>query len=216
MVKCGVCPSMAPAGRALSVRRGPLLWSRRSLDAQPVACDISVPPGFDAVPARKVCAQMVDSVGAARAPATPTIPPLAGPPGPLLKLFENQRLAFVMVGVVNTLIGYFFFIGFELTVGPHTGYVVVLLLAHVASVLCAFALYRRLVFRVRGHVLRDLARFEVVYLTALATNLVLLPVLVEWGGLRVIAAQSFIVLIGAVISFVGHKHFSFRRPRATS
>lgn len=161
---------------------------------------------------------MVDSVAADWPPSAQSRVPnaVAGPPGPLLRLFRNQRIAFVIIGAVNTLIGYIFFIGFELTVGPRTGYVVVLLLAHVASVLCAFVLYRRLVFRVRGHVFRDLARFEVVYLTALATNLVLLPVLVEWGDLRVITAQSVIVLIGAAISFFGHKHFSFRRPRAAS
>lgn len=126
---------------------------------------------------------------------------------------RSQGIAFVTVGVVNTMIGFVFFIVFELTVGPHAGYLVVLLLAHVASVVCAFALYRRLVFRVTGNVMKDLARFESVYLAALATNLVLLPILVELAGLQVIAAQSVIVVLGAAISFFGHKHISFRRPR---
>jgi putative flippase GtrA len=129
---------------------------------------------------------------------------------------RDQRAAFVVIGGVNTLIGYITFVGFELTVGPHAGYLVVLLLAHVTSVLCAFVLYRRLVFRVRGNVLRDLARFESVYLTALGVNIVLLPLFVEIGGLPVIAAQSVIVVLGAAISFFGHKHFSFRRPRPSS
>ncbi len=127
-------------------------------------------------------------------------------------MLGGQGIAFVAIGAINTLIGYVFFIGFELTVGPHAGYLVVLLLAHVASVACAFVLYRRLVFRVQGHVWRDLVRFESVYLAALAVNFVLLPVLVEFGGLRVIAAQTVIVVLGAVISFFGHKYFSFRRP----
>lgn len=129
-----------------------------------------------------------------------------------LLLFRRQGSAFVMIGVINTLIGFCFFIGLELILGPHAGYLVVLLLAHVASVACAFVLYRRMVFRVRGHVWRDLVRFESVYLTALATNFALLPILVEIGGVAVIIAQSVIVVFGAAISFFGHKHFSFRRP----
>ena len=56
----------------------------------------------------------------------------------------------------------------------------VLLCAHVASVLCAFVLYRTFVFRVHGHVLRDLARFEVVNLTSLGVNAVRFPSSWRW------------------------------------
>ena len=50
--------------------------------------------------------------------------------------------------------------------------------------LCAFVLHRRFVFRVRGGVWLDLARFELVNLGALAANAVVLPILVEWAGSR--------------------------------
>lgn len=129
---------------------------------------------------------------------------------PLLSA-RSQGIAFVTLGAVNTLIGFLFFVGFELIVGPHVGYLVVLLLAHVASVICAFILYRRLVFRVRGHWWKDLLRFESVYLVALALNLLLLPILVEAAHLPVIAAQTLIVGVTASFTFLGHKHFSFRR-----
>ena len=138
------------------------------------------------------------------------------PAGPLLRLMHGEKTAFVLVGAANTLIGYLFFAGFELMVGQTFGYIAVLLLAHMCSVLCAFVLYRRVVFRVHGNLLRDLWRFEMVYLGALAVNLLLLPVLVEWRGLPVLIAQGLIVFVGALISFFGHKHFSFRRsgPKA--
>ena len=48
-------------------------------------------------------------------------------------------------------------------------------------------LYRRFVFRVRGHVWRDLGRFELVNLGALAVNAALLPVFVEVFGFPVLA-----------------------------
>jgi putative flippase GtrA len=145
--------------------------------------------------------------------SSPRDPPAGAPSGPLLSLFRSQEVAFLAVGATNTVVGYCFFLIFELAVGARTGYVVVLLLAHVTSVVWAFVLYRRLVFRVRGHVWRDLARFELVYLSSLSINLVLLPVGVEVLDLPVLVAQSLIVVVVAAISFFGHKHFTFRRRR---
>jgi putative flippase GtrA len=50
-----------------------------------------------------------------------------------------------------------------------------------------------------------------VYLGALAFNLVALPGLVEWAGLPVLVAQAIVVLISACGSFVLHRGFSFAR-----
>jgi putative flippase GtrA len=137
---------------------------------------------------------------------------MRGSPGPLLSVVKNEKIAFVLVGMANTGIGFLFFVLFEYTVGVLFGYLVTLACAHVASVLCAFVLYRHLVFRVRGHVWRDLARFELVYLAALAVNFVMLPLLVELAHIPPIPAQALIVFVTAMISYFGHKGFSFRRP----
>ena len=145
----------------------------------------------------------------------PSVPPgVGGPPGWLLRVIHDQRAAFLVVGAANTGIGLFWFVTFQYLVGRHVGYMVTLLCAHVVSVLCAFCLYRLVVFRVRGHVLRDLLRFESVYLSALAVNAVLLPLLVEIAHLPVLVSQFLIVGVTSLMSWFGHKHFSFRRPAA--
>ena len=129
-----------------------------------------------------------------------------------LGLRHDQRVAFIGVGAFNTVFGALVFAGLELTLGRAAGYMIVLLIAHVIAVICAFFMHRRFVFRVQGNVLIDLMRFETVYLGALVINAVLLPLLVEVGGLPVIPSQFLIVGVTAVISFFGHRHFSFRRP----
>ena len=136
---------------------------------------------------------------------------MSGPPGWLLRVIRDQRVAFLAVGVVNTIFGYLCFAVFLVTVGHVWHYLGALACAHVVSVLFAFVLYRFVVFRVRGHVLSDLWRFETVYLAALAVNFVLLPVLVEVAGLPVLGAQALIVLVTSLMSWMGHKHYSFRR-----
>lgn len=149
---------------------------------------------------------------------TPTARPAGGDPTAAPRGLHrlDQRLAFLVVGAVNTLGGVVAFVGLELLLGDRLHYLVVVLLAHVVSVLLAFALHRRYVFRVTGtgSVLLDLARFESVHLGVLAANVVVLPLLVEVVGLPVIPAQLAFGGSAAVLSWFAHKHFSFRRPRS--
>lgn len=142
-------------------------------------------------------------------PSPPTSP--SAPVGPLLRLIRDQRVAFVLVGGINTLVGLGWFLLFHHLVGPVVGYMGTLVLAHVGAVLCAFVLHRRLVFRVHGQVLVDLARFELVNLGALAANAILLPFFVEIVELEVIVAQILSTVISVITTYIGHRAFSFRR-----
>ncbi len=131
--------------------------------------------------------------------------------GLLLRVVRDERVAFVLVGSINTVMGYVWFVLFHVTVGARTGYMVTLLCAHVAAVLCAFGMHRTFVFKVRGHFWLDLARFELVNLTALGINAVLLPLAVELGGLPVLPAQLVVTGVTVVLSYFAHRGFSFHR-----
>jgi putative flippase GtrA len=146
------------------------------------------------------------------------LPPESAPPGPLIRLFNDQRVAFLVVGGINTVVAFAIFIASSQTVGHLVdhwyGRVPAALLTagitHVLSVLFAFVMHRRFVFRVRGHVLRDLMRFWGVYIVVGTVNIVSLPLLVGLG-MRPIPAQAIIVTTITLLSYFGHRHFSFRR-----
>jgi putative flippase GtrA len=143
---------------------------------------------------------------------------MQGAPGLMLRLVKDYRVAFLIVGTVNTVVGFLWFAFFDFAVGRWAGpygYFLTLGCAHVLSVLCAFVLYRRFVFRVRGHVWRDLARFETVYLVALGVNAALLALFVTFLHFQPLIAQALIVFATTLISFFGHRDFSFRRPTTT-
>jgi len=144
--------------------------------------------------------------------------------GPIAKvraLLRDQRVRFLLVGGINTIIGFLVFIGVDVTVGrviddlsnPTIGSVVTLAVSQVISVLVAFVLHRRFVFNVRGQLWLDLLRFQSVYVVTFVINLVALPLLVAIGIPR-IAAQAAIVLVMTMVSYVAHRHFSFRRNTA--
>lgn len=140
-------------------------------------------------------------------------------PGLILRLIKDQRVAFLLVGATNTGVGFLLFVFFDLTVGQWLDVAVnetigslgVLFCSHVIGVLFAFVLYRKFVFKVKGHVWRDLARFESVYLVSIGINAVVLPILVNLGWNRILAQLS-ILIVTTLISYFGHKGFSFKRP----
>ncbi|OBH03247.1 hypothetical protein A5696_09140 [Mycobacterium sp. E2699] len=140
---------------------------------------------------------------------------MTGVPGPLFRLVRDQRVAFLIVGGMNTVIGAVWFV-FLLWLFPSgvVGYLGALLCSNTAGVLCAFVLYRRFVFRVTGHVLRDLVRFELVNLSTLSFNVAALPLLVEAFGWPVLLSQVVITGATVVYTWFAHRGFSFRRSPA--
>ena len=129
------------------------------------------------------------------------------------RLARDQRVRFLAVGVTNTAVGYLVFSVFTLWVfaDVYLGYLLSLALSYVVGITLAFVLYRRFVFPVHGHLLRDFARFVSVYLVAIAINAAALPLLVEVVQTPPLLAQLMILVVTTLLSFFGHKKFSVRR-----
>jgi len=63
----------------------------------------------------------------------------------------------------------------------------------------------------RGHVGVQGMRFFVVSLAALGANLVVLHLLIAYGGLGKLSAQAVAIVVVTPLNFVGNKLWSFRR-----
>ncbi|NKY60953.1 GtrA family protein [Nocardia flavorosea] len=117
-----------------------------------------------------------------------------------------------MVGVVNTAMGIGLTVAWLALLGDSVPPSVGVVAAYVTGIGVAFVLHRRLVFRVRGRVLRDFLGFAAVNCGGLVANAVLLEVAVSLFGFP--RALSAVVVMGTVAagSFFGHQYISFRRP----
>jgi len=122
-------------------------------------------------------------------------------------LLAREQVRFLLVGGVNTVVGYGFFALFLL----FFGYLASLYLSYAVGVSVAFVLHRRFTFLVSGNVVVDFVRFVGVYVISLAVNTAVLPLMVEVAGLHPLAAQAVALVVTTLISYVGHKWFSFRR-----
>jgi putative flippase GtrA len=129
------------------------------------------------------------------------------------RLLKDERVRFLIVGGFNTLFGFGLFVFFELVVGQYIGYLISLYSSYVIAVIVAFLLHRHFTYRVTGtgNIFIDFLRFAGVSLVALAVNTVALPLLVEVVGITPIISQALIVVITTLVSYFGHKLFSFRR-----
>ncbi len=133
--------------------------------------------------------------------------------GLLLRLIGDQRVAFLLVGGLNTLISMVAFLVISRFVDLWGGDAAVLG-AQLVAIPCAFVLHRRFVFRVSGHVLRDLGRFALVNVIPVTVNLVVLPILTKGFGVPLLPAQAGFTLFWVIGSFFLHRGFSFKRTAA--
>jgi putative flippase GtrA len=147
-------------------------------------------------------------VALASAPARPGI---GGPLGLVRALLEDKRVRFLLNGGANALMAFGVFVLFQHLFTGRWDYLWAVVATHVVTVLIGFASHRRLVFGVRGQVLHDLWRFELVHLTNLGVNAALLTFAVETLHLPVVLSQGCLIVVSACYSWLGHSRFSFRR-----
>jgi putative flippase GtrA len=134
----------------------------------------------------------------------------------LAALLGDERIRFLLVGGINTVIGYGLFALLYTLFGTHLGYLGSLYLSYIPATIIAFVLHRHFTFRVSGtgRVVLDFLRFSIVYVVSLAINTVLLPVFVEVVHLPPLVAQAISTVLVTVLTYFGHKLFSFRRGRS--
>jgi putative flippase GtrA len=130
-----------------------------------------------------------------------------------MKVVKDQRVAFLLVGGANTAFSTGLFIALALAF-PQTPSFILLTASWGVSLIAVFFVYRKLVFRVKGHLWLDLGRFALVNLTSLLTNVSLLSLCADILGFPRIPTQLAITGVSVIISYFGHRHFSFRRKHS--
>ncbi|WP_280432668.1 GtrA family protein [Nocardia brasiliensis] len=138
-------------------------------------------------------------------------------PGPLLRVVRRQELAFAVVGGFNTALGIGMTVVWLAVLGDNVPPSVAVAASYAVSIAVAFVLHRTLVFRVRGHLLRDFLRFVAVNSGGLLLNMVLLELAVSVWHFPDKPAAVVVMGLVAVASYFGHRHISFhRRPAVES
>jgi putative flippase GtrA len=130
-----------------------------------------------------------------------------------MKIFiekHKEKISFLLAGAWNTLFGYFtFFILYSLF-EKQLHYFNVLIISTFINITQNFISYKLLVFKTKGNLLKEYIRFYAVYTLSIGLNIILLPLFVEIFKLHPLVAQAILTVMIVIISYFGHKHFSFK------
>lgn len=124
---------------------------------------------------------------------------------------HGEKIRFLIAGAWNTLFGYFLFALLFYLLSAKVHYMVLLAVSYIFSITNAYLSYKYFVFKTKGNFMKEYSRFYVVYGAAFIANLMLLPVFVELLRIHPLISQALIIILTVIISYFGHKHFSFRK-----
>ncbi len=132
--------------------------------------------------------------------------------GPTVRFYFRRReqILYLVVGGWNTVFGYGVWALLQYLLGSQLHYLLVVMLSWPLAVLNAYLGYRFVVFESRGPLLTELPRFSLVYLATLLANLALLPLALAALPFNIYVVQALFTAAVVVVSYLGHKYFSFR------
>lgn len=126
-------------------------------------------------------------------------------------LWSDQRIRFALLGSVNTFVGWILFVVAQYLFGERITYFGSLFISFFLGTFFSFTLQKFFVFRVSGNIFLDFVRFTSVYIPIFLLNIFVLPIFVTILGANIYIVQTVFTLFVAVVSYLAHKHYSFRR-----
>lgn len=129
----------------------------------------------------------------------------------VLPLIDDQRIRFIMVGGVNTAIGYG---TFALLVGLGMHYFIANICSTVIAVAISYLLNKYFTFQQYKKSYSEIIRFVTVYVVSFLLGSAMLYCLVDWLSLSPYLAGGINLVFTTLISWFGHRYFSFRSARS--
>lgn len=125
-------------------------------------------------------------------------------------LFSSEKIRFLIFGLINSLFGWIVFSLCQLISDGDNSYIYSLIVSYCLGTLTSFLLQRFFVFMANGNVYIEFLRYSVVYVPQLIVNILLLPEIAVILGINLVVAQIVFIFISAIVSYLGHKYFSFK------
>ncbi len=124
------------------------------------------------------------------------------------RLKNRQEIRFVIVGLLNTLVGYGIY---ALLVFIGLNYLISNTVATIIGVIHSYIWNRLYTFKSNNNVKKEIPKFISVYLISYIIGMITLYVFKDIFNISPYIAGLLNLVITTLISFFGHKYFSFRR-----
>lgn len=126
------------------------------------------------------------------------------------QLFEKHVIRFLFVGVLNTVFGYGIY---ALLVFLGIQYLVANTISTVLGVIHSYLWNRFFTFKSKNKALKEIFKFISVYIISYLIGMLTLMIFVKKIGISEYVAGVINLFITTMISYFGHKYFSFAKKK---
>lgn len=128
----------------------------------------------------------------------------------LLNLQNRKLKKYLVVGVVNTVIGYaigvaFLYIFANILITPVIG-----ILSTIVAIISNYVLFKMIVFKTKSSWQSELIRFFKVYLASTVFGVSVLTICMDYLSISIPISQALSMVAGVSVSAVGNFYFTFR------
>jgi glycosyltransferase involved in cell wall biosynthesis len=125
----------------------------------------------------------------------------------------HRQIRYLFVGGWNTLFGYLSFVFFYWLLAENMGQssATALVVSYIPAILNAYFGYRIFVFRSRNKFIKEFPRFSIVYVVALAINILVFPWIMNTLRLNPYLSQALFTVALVIGTYIVNRTFSFRQ-----
>ena len=126
-------------------------------------------------------------------------------------MLNQKKMRYLLVGGLNTLIGYTIGVGTYKAFDNILGIVWIGLISNILSITVSFLSYKILVFRTKGMWLAEYMKSYIVYGGIALIGIFFLWLFVDKMKISIWFAQALVIVLTVIVSYLGHSRFTFRR-----
>jgi putative flippase GtrA len=123
-------------------------------------------------------------------------------------LLNNVKIRFLIVGCLNTLVGY---LTYALLIYININYLIANTISTIIGITHSYIWNRLFTFKSNNSIKKEIFKFISVYFISYILGLLNLYILVNILGTNEYIAGIINIFITTIISWFGHRYFSFRR-----
>ncbi|MEI7539416.1 MAG: GtrA family protein [Candidatus Saccharibacteria bacterium] len=122
-------------------------------------------------------------------------------------LIQRKEVRFLIVGIINTAVGYG---SYAILLSIGTQYLIANTIATIIGIINSYLWNRFFTFNSKNKALAEIARFFSVYLVSYCFSMLFLYLIVGHFNINTYLAGVLNIISTTIISWYGHKNFSFK------
>ncbi len=127
---------------------------------------------------------------------------------------NNEKFIYIIIGGINTLIGYSLFILLDLFFLKifilENSYFYANIVARPIAILISYSLHSKFTFKMSIFNFKRLIKFSSGYLIAYILSIILLPILVEYFSIHPWISNFILIVIFGIVNFFYQKYWTFK------